>query len=92
VIGVVENMSGFICPDCGSRHDIFGSGGGEAFAEEVEMPYLGEVPLDPGVREGGDEGGPTVLGDGESADALQGVVEGTANNVGVLHRSRLRQG
>jgi ATP-binding protein involved in chromosome partitioning len=91
VIGVVENMSGFICPDCGSRHDIFGSGGGEAFAEEVEMPFLGEVPLDPGVREGGDEGGPTILDEGESADALQSVVEGVANNVGVLHRSRLRQ-
>jgi ATP-binding protein involved in chromosome partitioning len=91
VIGVVENMSGFICSDCGSRHDIFGSGGGEAFAEEVEMPFLGEVPLDPGVREGGDEGGPTILDEGESADALQSVVEGVANNVGVLHRSRLRQ-
>ncbi|PSP75397.1 MRP family ATP-binding protein [Halobacteriales archaeon QS_3_64_16] len=91
VVGVVENMSGFICPDCGSRHAIFGKGGGEAFAKEVEMPFLGEVPLDPGVREGGDEGGPTILEEGESADALQGVVEGVANNVGVLHRSRLRQ-
>ena len=91
VLGVVENMSGFICPDCGTEHDIFGKGGGEAFAEEVEMPFLGEVPLDPGVREGGDEGGPVVLDEGSTTDAFQGVVERTANNVGVLHRSRQRQ-
>jgi len=52
VLGVVENMSTFHCPDCGSDHDIFGSGGGRDFAEETEMPFLGEIPLDPSVRGG----------------------------------------
>ena len=91
VVGVVENMSGFICPDCGSKHDVFGKGGGEAFAEDVEMPFLGAVPLDPGIRRGGDEGGPIVLEQGDVTNALQGVVDRTANNVGVLHRSRQRR-
>ena len=91
VVGIVENMSGFLCPDCGAEHDIFGEGGGGAFAEEVEMPFLGEVPLDPSVREGGDEGGPAVLDEGETTDALQAVVERVANNVGVLHRRRQSQ-
>ncbi|MDZ7850650.1 MAG: Mrp/NBP35 family ATP-binding protein [Halodesulfurarchaeum sp.] len=48
VLGIVENMSTFVCPDCGSEHDIFGSGGGERFAEEKDMPFLGSIPLDPG--------------------------------------------
>jgi len=91
VLGVVENMSGFICPDCGNEHDIFGKGGGKAFAEEVEMPFLGDVPLDPRVRAGGDEGGPVVLEEGDTADAFQDVVDRTANNVGILHRNRQRE-
>jgi ATP-binding protein involved in chromosome partitioning len=89
VLGIVENMSGFRCPDCGSEHDLFGSGGGRAFADEVEMPFLGEIPLDPEVREGGDGGAPVVLGDGDTAGAFQEFTENTANNVGIVHRNRL---
>jgi ATP-binding protein involved in chromosome partitioning len=89
VLGIVENMSGFVCPDCGSEHDLFGRGGGREFANEVEMPFLGEIPLDPRVREG-DEGAPLVLGDGDTADALGEFTETTANNVGIVHRNRLR--
>lgn len=88
VLGIVENMSGFRCPDCGSEHELFGKGGGRTFAEEVEMPFLGEVPLDPGVREG-DGGAPIVLGDGDTADAFRVFTENTANNVGIVHRNRL---
>ncbi|MFP4628375.1 MAG: Mrp/NBP35 family ATP-binding protein, partial [Halobacteriales archaeon] len=47
VLGIVENMAGFRCPDCGSIHDVFGAGGGRALAEEVDLPFLGSVPLDP---------------------------------------------
>ncbi len=61
VLGIVENMSSFVCPDCGGTHDIFGSGGGREFADETEMPFLGEIPLDPEVREGGATGEPLVL-------------------------------
>lgn len=87
VLGIVENMSGFVCPDCGSEHDLFGKGGGREFAAEVEMPFLGEIPLDPAVRTGGDDGAPVVLGDGHSADAFRQFTENTANNVGIVHRN-----
>jgi ATP-binding protein involved in chromosome partitioning len=57
-LGVVENMSGFICPDCGSEHDIFGSGGGTTIARELGLEVLGRIPIEPGVRAGGDAGVP----------------------------------
>ncbi len=56
VLGVVENMSGFICPDNGQRYDIFGKGGAKRFAEEVKVPFLGEIPLNMQIRVNGDEG------------------------------------
>jgi ATP-binding protein involved in chromosome partitioning len=89
VLGVVENMSGFVCPDCGDTHDIFGEGGGEAFAEEVDMPLLGELPLDPRVRQGGDEGEPIVLGDTDTGEAFRSFVAETSNMQGLVHRSRV---
>jgi Mrp family chromosome partitioning ATPase len=58
VLGVVENMSGFVCPACGAVTDIFGSGGGERMALEMGVPFLGRVPLDPAVGKAGDEGLP----------------------------------
>ncbi|MBX9878505.1 MAG: Mrp/NBP35 family ATP-binding protein [Candidatus Obscuribacterales bacterium] len=58
VLGFVENMSYFHCPHCEGRTDIFNHGGGKALAEEVGVPFLGEVPLDIAVREGGDNGMP----------------------------------
>src|SRR3990170_2787613 len=57
-LGVVENMSGFICPHCREEHDIFGSGGGERIARELELDVLGRIPLEPSVRTGGDAGVP----------------------------------
>jgi len=56
VLGMVENMSTFVCPDCGSRHDIFGSGGARKKAAEMGIPFLGDVPLVPQLRVFGDEG------------------------------------
>ena len=56
VLGVVENMSGFVCPACGKTTDIFGSGGGEKMAAEMDVPFLGRVPLDLAVGKAGDEG------------------------------------
>ncbi|WP_224335198.1 Mrp/NBP35 family ATP-binding protein [Haloprofundus halobius] len=91
VLGVVENMSSFVCPDCGSSHEIFGSGGGKALAEETDLPYLGGIPLDPDVRTGGDGGEPIVLEeDDETADAFRVLTENVANNVGVVNRMKLR--
>ena len=56
VLGMVENMSGFVCPDCGRRYDIFGRGGARRRAEELEVPFLGEVPITIQYRELGDAG------------------------------------
>ena len=89
VLGIVENMSSFRCPDCGGEHDIFGAGGGREFAEDVEMPFLGEIPLDPAIREGGDRGKPLVLDqDSETGDAFREFVHRTAINQGIVHRNR----
>jgi ATP-binding protein involved in chromosome partitioning len=67
ILGVIENMSGFDCPCCGERLDIFGKGGGRTLADDMHAPFLGEVPLDPKVREAGDAGQPTALSAPESA-------------------------
>ncbi len=89
VLGIVENMSTFVCPDCGTEHDIFGSGGGERFAEEKDMPFLGSIPLDPAIRSGGDEGAPIVMADdGETTDAITDIVEMAADMVGILNRRK----
>ena len=68
-IGVVENMSGFICPHCGKKTEIFGSGGGEKMAKEVNVPFLGSIPIDPKVGADSDKGTPFVLSNKESAAA-----------------------
>jgi ATP-binding protein involved in chromosome partitioning len=60
VLGIVENMSGYECPHCGEVVEIFGKGGGEELARELDLPFLGRVPLDARVREAGDTGVPTV--------------------------------
>ncbi len=65
LIGVVENMSGFVCPDCGERDELFGSGGGAKLAMEEGTRLLAQLPIDPGVREAGDAGMPIVLKDAE---------------------------
>jgi ATP-binding protein involved in chromosome partitioning len=56
LLGMVENMSYFICPDCGKRYNIFGSGGAQRRAAELDVPFLGEVPISIGIRERGDAG------------------------------------
>ncbi|MEM9906769.1 MAG: Mrp/NBP35 family ATP-binding protein [Cyanobacteria bacterium P01_D01_bin.44] len=63
VLGLVENMSYLICSCCGERTSIFGSGGGEQMAEELSLPLLGQVPIDPKICQGGDRGQPLPLAD-----------------------------
>jgi ATP-binding protein involved in chromosome partitioning len=60
VLGVVENMSGFVCPQCGEVTEIFKSGGGEAMAKDMHVPFLGCVPLDPAITQACDEGKPFI--------------------------------
>jgi ATP-binding protein involved in chromosome partitioning len=60
VLGVVENMSGFTCPHCGEKVNLFKSGGGEKMAKEMGVAYLGSIPIDPAIVEGGDAGRPVA--------------------------------
>lgn len=86
VLGLVENMSYFIPPDLPDRrYDIFGSGGGASLAEELGVPLLGSVPLEPAVREGGDSGLPILLNypDSASAKALRAIAQQVAARVSV---------
>lgn len=75
VIGIVENMSEFICPCCGDRVTLFGSGGGERIAETFGLPLLGRLPIVTAIREGGDAGKPIVLTEGQAADAFKSLAE-----------------
>lgn len=67
VLGIVENMSYFLCPKCGHREEIFKHGGGERTAKKLNVPFLGAIPLDPAVAIGGDAGVPIVAADPESS-------------------------
>jgi len=91
VVGVVENMSGFPCPHCGEKVDVFGSGGGEKVAEGLtrltgaRVPLLGQVPIDVRLREGGDAGVPLVLSDPTSPAGA--ALSGLADTVGSRARN-----
>ncbi|HSJ51219.1 MAG TPA: Mrp/NBP35 family ATP-binding protein [Actinomycetota bacterium] len=82
-VGVVENMSWFVCPHCGEREPIFGEGGGREAAETLAVPLLAQVPLVPAVRAGGDAGIPIVVADPGSpaAEALRGAARELARVV-----------
>jgi len=67
IIGVVENMSGFICPHCGKKTEIFQSGGGKKMSEETGVPFLGSIPIDPTVSVDADKGRPFVVANKNSA-------------------------
>ncbi|MDF1728768.1 MAG: Mrp/NBP35 family ATP-binding protein [Sulfitobacter sp.] len=69
VLGLIENMAHFTCPDCGSQHDIFGSGGVRAEAAKMQVPLLGALPIDLETRLAGDNGTPVAAGDGPMAQA-----------------------
>jgi ATP-binding protein involved in chromosome partitioning len=89
-IGLIENMSHFVCPDCGHESDIFGKGGGEALAAEMSIPFLGRIPLYAPVRTGGDTGVPIVMSepDAPSSRALFSAAERVAQQVSIASFSR----
>jgi len=69
LIGVIENMSAYVCPHCGHREAIFKEGGGRRTAEQLGVPFLGEIPIDPAIVTGGDDGAPIVASHPDSAAA-----------------------
>jgi ATP-binding protein involved in chromosome partitioning len=80
VAGVIENMSAFIC-DHGTSYPLFGTGGGQALADEAGVPLIGQVPLEPAVALGGDAGEPIALGDGPAAEAFRAIAERLVSEV-----------
>ena len=87
-IGVIENMSWFVCPHCGERTSIFGDGGGQEAADTLNVPLFGQVPIEPALREGGDSGVPIVVRDPDSPagtvlrEAARSIAQATRTKVG----------
>ena len=83
LLGVVENMSYFVCGHCGERTEVFSYGGGEQAAQKFEVPFLGRIPLDPAIREGGDQGSPIVVGNPGSpqSQAFRSIVRTLVNRL-----------
>lgn len=77
ILGIIENMSGMICPHCGKRIDIFKEGGGKRAAMELGIPFLGKIPFDPQIVVSGDEGKPFIADnpDSEASRAFMDIVE-----------------
>ncbi len=77
VLGIIENMSGMVCPHCGKKIDLFKAGGGQRASIELAVPFLGRIPLDPDIVISGDEGKPFVTEkpDSESSQAFMKIVE-----------------
>ena len=76
LIGLVENMAGYICPHCGEESDPFGIGGAEAAAKTMNLPFLGRVPLDLTIRRDSDAGHPPAAGEGPQAEAFATIARG----------------
>jgi ATP-binding protein involved in chromosome partitioning len=83
VFGIVENMSYFVAPDTGNKYDIFGTGGGEKLSKELSTSFLGGIPIEPKVREGGDTGNPIVKAypDSDSAKVFAKIAKNLAEQV-----------
>ena len=88
VFGMVENMSYFVAPDTGVTYDIFGHGGAKKAADELGIDFLGEIPIEPAIREGADRGVPVVVNgqDSESAKAFTQIAGSVAARISVLQR------
>ena len=75
MIGLVENMAGYACPHCGEISDPFGTGGAEAAAKQMNMPFLGRIPLDIAIRRASDAGEPPAATDGPEGAPFMAVAE-----------------
>ncbi len=91
-LGLVENMSYFVCPNCSTRHEIFSHGGGERGAKAMGIDFLGRVPLEPKVREGGDAGTPVLLSapDSQSAKAFTEIAAALDERAQRLYQERAK--
>jgi ATP-binding protein involved in chromosome partitioning len=87
VFGIVENMSYFVCSHCGQREEIFDNGGGKRTADQLGVPFLGEIPIDTKIRIGGDNGRPIVVDEAESPNAaiIRQIARNLAAQVSIRH-------
>ena len=85
VLGLIENMSGFVCPRCGKVEDIFGSGGAESYSQQNKIPFLGKIPLDTQIRKMSDSGNPIVIKSPESisGQAFRKIAQNLAAQVSI---------
>jgi len=81
VIGIIENMSGFTCPHCGKKVDIFKSGGGKKAAEDYNLSFLGEIPLDPAIVETGDNGTTTMIDNSTLTISFETIAENVKKQI-----------
>jgi ATP-binding protein involved in chromosome partitioning len=90
-LGILENMSHFVCPNCSHEADIFGHGGGELMATELGVPFLGRIPIYQPIREGGDSGVPLVIGEPDSpaAKAFMAAAERMAAQISLASYNRV---
>ncbi|MFO7793070.1 MAG: Mrp/NBP35 family ATP-binding protein [Candidatus Saliniplasma sp.] len=83
VLGVVENMDGLTCPNCGEMIKLFGEGGGERMSQELDVPYLGSIPIDPEIMKSGEEGKSFTETDSESTEAFREIINKIKDNMGM---------
>lgn len=89
LLGIIENMSYFVCGHCNERTEIFSHGGGERAAEKLGVPFLGRIPIDPAIRDGGDSGHPIVVADPGSpqAEAFRMIAQKLMDGLGGAEKS-----
>ncbi|HTN42844.1 MAG TPA: Mrp/NBP35 family ATP-binding protein [Nitrospiria bacterium] len=90
VLGIIENMSYFVCSHCHERTEIFSHGGGRLAAEKLDVPFLGEIPIDPEVRVGGDSGAPVLVShpDSPTAEAFRKIARAIAAQISIQNAKR----
>ena len=90
LLGIIENMSYFICPHCDERTEIFSHGGGKKAAEKLGVPFLGEIPIDSAIREGGDNGTPILISQPNSpvSEAYRKIAGSIAAQISILNAKR----
>ncbi len=86
ILGVVENMSSFVCPNCNENHYIFGQGGAKKISEKYNIPFVGEIPLNSGIMEGSDKGKPVMITapQSPSAEAFRKTAKNIAAQCSIL--------
>ncbi|MGH6827285.1 MAG: Mrp/NBP35 family ATP-binding protein [Rhizomicrobium sp.] len=88
ILGLIENMSVFVCPDCGHAHHIFGQGGVRRTAEAMAVPFLGEIPLMPRIREASDQGKPLMVAEPEGPEARAFLAVAEKVSAALAHEAR----